>query len=242
MNRCCWSSSFRKVLQSHKIPKVPLAQPISLFPVPQTLNFHIPVLLTRSPGQCSYHPLPALLTLAEASRSIPSSRPGTFSKSHQPCLVTHLSQFLCHPRVAAITPSFFTLPPNLLPRGGGSFLGPSSEHSTALAFASGWLMFWIPSDPRGVRLFSHLDPNSDAHWFSCFFQVSPWNQRGQKGEADSPIKAPLCFTWGQPGQGPCTSHLSWWQGHCRERGVGEVSSRKRDSPALCGHIPPRASQ
>lgn len=141
--------SFRKVLQSHKIPKAPPAQPISLFPVPQTLNFHIPALLTRSPGQCSNHPLLAPLTLAEASRRIPSSRPGTFSKSHQPCLVTHLSPFLCHPRVVAITPPFFTLPPNFLLRPvEGHSLGPSSEHATALAFASEWLVFWIPSDPR----------------------------------------------------------------------------------------------
>ena len=102
--------SFRQVLQSHKIPKAPPAQTISLFPVPQTLNFHIPALLTRSPAQPSYHPLPAPPMLAEVSRSIPSSRPGTFSKSHRPCLVTHLSQFLCHPRVVAISLSSFTAP------------------------------------------------------------------------------------------------------------------------------------
>ena len=184
MNRCCWSSSFRKVLQSHKIPKVPLAQPISLFPVPQTLNFHIPVLLTRSPGQCSYHPLPALLTLAEASRSIPSSRPGTFSKSHQPCLVTHLSQFLCHPRVAAITPSFFTLPPNLLPRGGGSFLGPSS------AFSQGGGPILLGEDSRAWCFFSFKNrkvelsgykrqPRQD--YYSCSSKVRwSWNQEKLK--------------------------------------------------------------
>lgn len=78
-----------KVLQSHKIPKAPPAQPISLFPVPQTLNFHIQRYLQDPQANALITRFQHRLALAEASRRIPSSRPGTFSKS--PVLFSHPS-------------------------------------------------------------------------------------------------------------------------------------------------------